>query len=70
MVLPPQVSGEAEVEAVHDQVPAELHNFHDHDEGDPQEQRHGAAQSGEELRPNQLKNRQTGAKCVDKCHIY
>ena len=35
MVLPPQGSGETEVEAVHDQVPAELHNLHDHDEGDP-----------------------------------
>ena len=57
MVLPPQGSGETKVEAVHDHVPAELHNLHDHDEGDPQEEGHGAAQSGEELRSNQLKIR-------------
>ena len=70
MVVPPQGSGETEVEAVHDQVPAELHNLHDHDEGDAKEEGHGAAQRREELRPNQLNIKQTGAKCEDKCHIY
>ena len=71
MVVPPQGSGQTEVEAVHDPVPDKLHNLHDHDEGDAQEERHGAAQSREELRPNQLNIKQSGVKCEDKCHhIY
>ena len=70
MVVPPQGSGETEVEAVHDPVPDKLHNLHDHDEGDAQEEGHGAAQRREELRPNQLNIKQTVVKCEDKCHIY
>lgn len=71
MVVPPQGSGKTEVEAVHDPVPDKLHNLHDHDEGDAQEEGHGAAQRREELRPNQLNIKQTGAKCEDKRHhIY
>ena len=65
MVVPPQGSRETEVEAVHDKVPAELHNLHNHDEGDAQEEGHGAAQSREELRPNKLNIKQSGAKCED-----
>ena len=49
-----QPPAHAVVETVHQEVPEQLHHLRDHDEGDPQHQRHRPAKCGQEIRAQEL----------------
>ena len=53
-MLSAQPPTQAVVETVHEEVPEQLHHLRDHDEGDPQHQRHRPAQRGQEIRAKNL----------------
>ena len=56
VIVSAQPPAEAVVEAVHQEVPEQLHHLRDHDEGDPQQQRHCPAQRRQEIGAENLRN--------------
>lgn len=57
MVVSAQPPAKAVVETVHQEVPEQLHHLRDHDEGDPQHQRHRPAQRRQEIGTKKLRNK-------------